>query len=66
MRSALRRGATFDTTEMVPNAPAATDGMAMMSSPESWTNSGPIAARCCEMRATLPVASFTPAMFFSS
>ncbi len=37
-----------------------------MSSPESWMKSGPMAWRCCETRARLAVASFTPAMFFSS
>ena len=37
-----------------------------MSSPESWLKSSPIAARCCDTRAMLAVASFTPAMFLSS
>jgi len=36
------------------------------SSPESWLKSDPSAARCCETRTTLAVASFTPAMFLSS
>ena len=34
-----------------------------MSSPESWTNSGPMAWRCCETRPMFAVASFTPTMF---
>ena len=36
------------------------------SSPDNWLKSSPIAARCCETRTMLAVASFTPAMFFSS
>ena len=51
---------------MQPWPPWALKPSAVMSSPESWLKSGPSAARCCEVRAMLAVASFTPAMFFSS
>ena len=51
---------------MQPWPPWALKPSAVMSSPESWLKSSPIAARCCETRAMLAVASFTPAMFLSS
>ena len=53
-------------TEMQPWPPAATQASAVMSSPESWIKSGPMAMRCLEMRPTSPVASLTPTMFFNS
>ena len=51
---------------MQPWPPCAMKPSAVASSPESWLKSGPIAARCCETRTTLAVASLTPAMFLSS
>ena len=38
----------------------------LASSPESWLKPSPIAARCCDVRMTLAVASLTPAMFCNS
>ena len=49
---------------MQPWPPCAMKPSAVASSPESWLKSSPMAARCCETRTTLAVASFTPAMFF--
>ena len=48
---------------MQPCPPCALKPSAVMSSPESWLKSSPIAMRCCDTRAMLAVASFTPAMF---
>ena len=51
---------------MQPCPPCAMKPSTVASSPESWLKSSPIAARCCDTRTTLAVASFTPAMFSSS
>ena len=56
----------FETTEMQPWPPCAMKPSAVASSPDSMMKSGPIAARCCEARARLAVASLTPMMFFSA
>ena len=59
------RGAILAVTEMQPWPPCAMKPSAVASSPESCTNSVPIAARCWLTRAMLAVASLTPAMFDS-
>ena len=51
---------------MQPWPPWALKPSAVPSSPESWLKPSPNAARCCDTRIMLAVASFTPAMFFKS
>src|ERR1035441_7830621 len=46
--SAHSRGATFEVTEMQPWPPWAMKPSAVMSSPDIWLKSSPIAARCCD------------------
>src|ERR1700722_15781221 len=60
------RGATFAKTERQPCPPAAIPASAVMSSPESWIKSPPIACRWRDTRPTSPVASLTPTMLVSS
>src|SRR4249920_815107 len=65
LKSGQSEGATLAVTEMQPWPPCAMKPSAVASSPESCTNSVPMAARCWLTRAMLAVASLTPAMFES-
>ena len=59
------RGATLAVTEMQPWPPAARNGSAVPSSPESWQNCAPMASRVRIGRPKSWVASLTPTMFGS-